>query len=282
MLLTVGPILASCKQDAILPLGPSDDGLALAAAVLGGPYKASITGPQSLLRFGQSITITGTVKTADGKAVANTVIGVSDGLRLFSTTTKTDSSGRISYATDVRVTGVAIVEFVIAGYRYPFAFQSRNSQNYASSALFSGIAIKNASSRVLTALVKDSKGRTYQYSVPKNTTKTVVTVKKTGASRVTAFAGVTTSATVGQASLTVGTNGIATATVTAGQALIRGSIYATSAGDIGGCWAPGAQAGIGPAEISGEVAVCAGTDGVSIGAGGSLGGATGGFSIDVF
>lgn len=279
-----GSMLASCDAQGDNLLAPSASEHMLVAATLGGPHQLSITGPQSLLRYGQSITITGTIKDSRGRALANTVIGVSDGLRLFSRTTKTDANGKIAYATKVKAKGVAVVEFVIDGYRYPFAFQSRNSQSpkYASSVLFSSIAIKNATTRTLTARVRDSKGKTYQYSIPKNTTKSVVTVKKSAPKRVTAFAGVTTSATVGQASLTVNTNGVATATIAAGQALIRGSVYATSAGDVGSCWAPGTQAGIGPVEISGEVAVCAGTDGVSIGAGGSLSGATAGFSVEVY
>lgn len=41
------------------------------------------------------------------------------------------------------------------------------------------------------------------------------------------------------------------------------------------CWS--AVLGITPVSLSGEIALCGGTDGISLGASGSAGGATGGF-----
>lgn len=281
----LGALLAACHPDAatILEPGAGEPALDLANAV-GGPHQLSITGPTSLLRFGDSVTITGTLKDSRGKLLTNTAIGVSDGLGMRSSTTRTDKNGKIGYATVVYAKGAALVEFVVAGYRYPFVFQSRSSKSpyYASSALFSQIAVRNATKRTVTARVRDSRGNTYQCSIPRNTTKTVVTVNKSAPKRVTRFAGVTISATLAQASATVDTNGVSTITITGGQLLLRGSIYATTARDIAACWSPGAQAGVGLAQISGEVALCVGTDGLNISAGTSFRGATAGFNVDVY
>jgi hypothetical protein len=280
-LLGVGA-LAACHPDAatLLEPGTGDPALGLANALVGGPHQLSITGPTSLLRFGESVTITGTLKDSRGKLLVNTVIGVSDGLGMRSSTTKTDKNGKIGYATIVSAKGAALVEFVVAGYRYPFVFQSRNSKSpyYASSALFSHVAVRNATKKTVTARVRDARGNIYQCSILKNTTQTVVTVKSSAPKRVTRYAGVTISAGIAQASATVDTNGIATITVTGGQLLLRGSIYGTTARDVGGCLSPGVDAAL----ISGEVALCVGTDGVNISAGGSFLGATAGFNVDVY
>jgi hypothetical protein len=252
-------------------------------------YSVSLSAPTSILIYGNSITIGGTVKDNKGKYYANQSIGVEDGIGLMCRVLKTDKNGKFSYSTKVMSQGVAIVEILIGKDRYPYMFQcaaKRSGSNYQVTGLsLNALAFKNTSTKNYS--VKTSTNyKTYNQILYKNTTLTALKAPKTSkAKRVTAIVGTqfTVGAGAGGANIavTVDSNGVGTTSVSAGSLLLRGQVYSTTAGAAGACWAPGYDLGTGPIALSQEVTLCLGTDGVSISSSLSTGPVVGGYSIQL-
>jgi hypothetical protein len=248
-------------------------------------YRVSVFGPTSLLVQGQRITITGQVLNSNGVPYANQMVGVTDGVGRMCAQTRTNNLGNFNYQTTVQSADASIVWFVVNGNIYPFGFQSVTDlyTRRTNSLNITALAFRNASpSNVLSTTTVDSNGRQYIHHINRNALVTtirtlqshvVVTWYGGGSFNVGAGLG------GGSISVTLDNNRVATTTYTAGGLVaLRGSVYITQ-GNLGACWAPGGDLGTTPISLSGEVDLCYGTDGPSLGASGSLGGLTGGFSV---
>lgn len=261
----------------------------LAGCGSGGLVRMSISSPTNLLLQGQKVTIVGKVTDSSGRPLKNELLGVNDGLTRWCTQTRTDNEGSIKYNATVNAQGTAVVEFLVRNYRHPFIFQTATKSGKmprVNPLNISALAIQNKSSRDLKAITSvDNNGIQYIQRIPKNRTLIVLqTIRDQAMKRVTVFGGGTFSVGLvagGEVSVTVDNRGVGTISGAAGVLLLRGQVYATTAGALGACWAPGGDLGVTPISLSGEVALCGGTDGISLGANGSAFGVTGGFSIQL-
>jgi len=253
-------------------------------------FKVSISGPTALLIQGQTVTITGKVTDSSGKPLKNEVLGVDDGLTLLCSQTTTDSNGRINYTATVNAAGTAVVEFLVRDYRYPFVFQAaKKSGNelLANPLYLSACTIQNKSSQDIKVTTTIDNGTQYTHKVSKGRTTPILKLTNKAMKRVTVFKGETFSvdlgALSGNASVTVNSSGVGTVSFTGGTGVVyRGKVYATTESVVGVCWAPGGDFGTTPVSLSGEVALCVGTDGVSVRVSGSSGGSTTGFKIQIY
>lgn len=260
---------------------PADDVLAAPALK---PFRVTITGPTKILSPGQKVTIVGSVVDQKRKPVANEILGVNDGLTLWSSTTKTDAKGAIKYPATVNAKGAAVVEFIVRGTRFPFVFQVA-TKSKAKSLAISAFVVNNTSVKDLRVTTTTAEGRTYTHRVPKKKKVTILkTLANEAAKRVTTSGGVSGSIGAGaggEVSVTLDNKGVVTTSFAGGAALLRFQVYGTTKDDLGACWAPGGNFGVTPVSLSGEVALCAGTDGISLGAAGEAGGVTSGVSVQI-
>ena len=254
-------------------------------------FRVSISGPTNLLLQGQTVTITGKVTDSSGKPLKNEILGVNDGLTLLCSQTTTDSNGRINYTATVNAAGTAVVEFVVRDYRYPFVFQAakKSGNELLTNPLYlTAFTIQNKSSQDIKATTTVDNGTQYTHKVSQKRTTTILkTATNQAMKRVTVFKGETFSvglgALGGNTSVTVNSSGVGTISFTGGTGIVyRGKVYATTESAVGACWAPGGDLGTTPVSLSGGVALCAGTDGVSVSVIGSSGGSTVGFKIQIY
>lgn len=250
-------------------------------------YRVTVFGPTQLLVKGQTVTVTGQVLNNSGSPLVKGSVGVDNGLSLMSQLIKTDSSGRFSFPARVNTADAAVVTFLVANNAYPFVFQSVSDPflKQTNSLYISALAFNNATSNDLKCTTTvPGPGRTYVTRVPAKRSATVIRLIQTKP-LVTWFGGGTFNVGAGVAggsvAVTVDQSHVATYTTTGGVLILRGSVYATSQGDLGACWAPGGDYGVGPASLSGEVALCLGTDGISFYADASVGNAVGGFNVQL-
>lgn len=250
-------------------------------------YNISITGPTAVLIKGNSTEITGVIKDSNGKVVANQTIGLEDGLRQYCTTTKTDKYGNIRYSTKVNVSGVAVVTFIVNNQRYSFIFQTAykksGSTYYSTGVNFNTLKLKNTTGKDLLLKTKIDNGPSYSQKLVKNSTQAVITSPKNKKNkRVTTLGGANYVVGVASASITVDSNGVAQTSVTAGELLLRGSVYTTSSSDWGACWAPGGSYGVAPYAVEFEATLCLGTDGINVGGSLGAGNVIGGVNFNVY
>lgn len=279
-------IVFSCKEDDIFTL-PEIDNAELKAASIS--YSVSLTAPTSILLYGKTITISGIVKDNKGNYFANQNIGVDDGVGMMCRLIKTDKNGKFSFSTKVQAKGVAIIEIIVNGTRYPFLFQAASKKvgsTYHSTGLnVSAFKVKNPDNK--SYKVKTSTGNlTYYQVLNKKSTQTLIKApSKSKAKRITKYAGAQFTVGLvagGSASVTVDENYVGTTAFSAGIGLLRGQVYATTKADFGACWAPGVDLGATPISLSAEVALCLGSDGVNISPSGSVGPVVGGFSVKIY
>lgn len=250
------------------------------------PFKVTVAAPVGILTQGTKITITGKVTDQKGKPAANETLGVNDGLTLWCSQTKTDAAGAFKYPATVNAKGAAVVEFIVRGNRFPFIFQVA-ANNKTRALAVSSIVINNTSQRDLRVITTAANGTKYTQRVPKKQKVTILkTIADQAAKRVTVSGGVSAAVGAGVAggevSATVDNQGVGTVSVAGGVAvLLRFQVYATTKKDLGLCWAPGGDLGVTPVSLSGEIALCGGTDGISVGLAGEAGGATGGVSVQI-
>lgn len=242
-------------------------------------FRVTVAGPTEVLIRGEVIRIIGRVTTLTGRPERNRTVAVHDGVGLVSSSVRTGDDGSFSYLTHVNTGNAAVVSFVIDGEQHSFVFQAARRDGgtlRTNSLAISGVAFRNQTSHDMRVTLT-APGYSYSQRIRPNQSLRSLQTTPMGIGRVTRLVGLTFAIGLvagGDLSVLVDEDEIAQVSLSLGAALVRGQIYATSEQDLGACWAPGADFGVTPASASGEVALCLGTDGFSLGASGEVGGPT--------
>lgn len=228
----------------------------------------------SLVKFlvkGDNLTIQGTLKDAKGIGIPNYTFLVEDGLLRISKPygAITNINGSFSYLTSANFAGVSEVAFILPNGKKQFIYVnvSEEANQFVSPLVglrkFSIINDEQQDRKVTIELGESQREITLK---PGESTDAIYTEYKTNPFplKYNESTGVSindpTAITGLGLSITQNSEGIIKTSLSAGQGLLRGKIYVNSEWDIGVCYAPGFSNGV----FSGEVALCAGSDGVSV------------------
>jgi len=264
----------------------------------GGPY-VIIEEKYEVLALGIPTTISGVAYLASGEPIANTTIGVHDGLGLMCTIIQTDSDGHFDFSTTPMQSGVSLVTFFPGSgtdERNTFGFNvvDNLAAMTTSAVAFSGIQIENPTSQNLRCTVSWDDGLfpTHDVLITANSTAMILqTEENPGISfpfHFTPFGGATFvlgAGAGGDFSIVANPDGEVTTSLSAGAAIFRGTAYwtqdiGTGEEALGLCWSPGADFGLLSLSVSGEVGLCLGTDDTfSFMADGSVSQVVGGFTL---
>jgi hypothetical protein len=166
----------------------------------------------------------------------------------------------------------------------PNSSSSSSSSPSSRQILGNSLLIHNISGQAMIATVVGNDGTTKTINIPAIDNNAPMcklnAPAQQSSSGISYYSGVTAAIGVGagggDVSFTVSGDGSGQLTLTVGAAgVLRGSVYTTTTGQFGACWAPGANFGVSFAEGY----VCLGTDGITLGADASPGGVVTGFSI---
>ncbi len=236
------------------------------------------------LVVGQPVTVSGTVYQ-NGAPCSNLTFGVHDGIRQMSYMLSTNSEGRFSFTSTPLTAQVAIVEYLFDSQIISTSYDIVGTTGITSP-LASAIQIQNATSSTYSAVVTSPFGDTLTYTILPGETKELVRTRESIFTfHPTKYGGVTHSFGIplvggGSISATRDNDGVVKTTVTGGTLwYLRFSVYGTSKLDYGACWSPGGELGANWAASGFDI--CVGSDGFSVGGGGSLGFMKGGFKIQL-
>ncbi len=255
------------------------------------------TSVNGFVAVGTYVTISGTLRNADGSAVPNYQLGVVDGFAQISTYGPTsDSTGRFSYTTTAKVGGLSELAFILPDSTKQAIYSnvSDSSTAFANNRDvmgFESLALRNNTQQPIEVVMEIAPVTGVNLTVsgviqPGQTLPLFQTESKnehfpwTGGT----YVGTSKGFSVGAASVDVTTvensQGVISveSSITAGALLARGKIYVTNDGDFGGCWAPGPDLGVGPVHVDLEGALCLGSDGITVGGGFSALGVVAGIS----
>jgi hypothetical protein len=286
---SMGMLLSSCL-DSGDPAGPETTTGLFAnggATVAVGDSALGIASPNYLLQtswpstgyvLGSNVSLKGKLVDKSGRPIPGQMFGVEDGLAMVSRVgLKTDASGTFTYSTTVKTWGAARVVFIVRDEVFPYIFQaSRRVGNvlFYNSMAVQRLSVQNTGTRDLAFVVQDNYGHVWKKRIAAKTTTAVLTTPNTPSkinlpSGLTVGGGGSMGLSGGVWSVATKSNneGVVTGSASAGEGLLRGKIYARSSGDYGACWAPGLDLGF----LKVELTLCIGSDGISVGAGGSAG-----------
>ena len=241
-----------------------------------------------LVTINDILTFKGTLKDVNGNNIPNFKIGIDDGLRLQCMDgVITNQNGEFSYSTSAKQSGLAEILFYLPNGEKHGIYINVADFSTEYSTTIAGVKQIN----IVNESLKDWIVKIIVDNIEKNI------IIKSGA-KVIALASesmknhfpfkITTSASLKLKGINIGVAGISISennegtikiAANAGEAIYRGKLYFTYKGDYGGCWAPGVDTGL-LAKLEGTV--CLGTDGISTGAGVSLGNVGASFSIKLY
>ncbi|MGP8323663.1 MAG: choice-of-anchor L domain-containing protein [Methanosarcinaceae archaeon] len=255
-----------------------------------------------VLVVGIPVTLSGTAYDSNGDLIRSSIIGIHDGLGLFSTLIHTNSEGKFEYTTTPMYPGASLVTFFPETGLYQrntFAFNVVTNLLEMHSNVFitKAISIQNTSNSQLMCTMQwdNNVFETSEVIIPANSTKTLMHLEEEPGIRFpfepNGFVGGTFNIGAfvagGDLSVVVNDDLQTTTSVSVGALiLLRGSVYWThdlnnSNNDVGICWSPGTEGGVGPISVGAEAGLCLGSDGISLTADGSLSHGELGFTIQI-
>ncbi len=217
---------------------------------------------------GTPVAISGRLLRA-GSPAGNQTFYVSDGLQLMSRIVSTDAEGRFSFVSTPSSNRAAVVEFHDQSrVMRALLFHVTNSANLTRSAFVDAVLVRNDSGRRARVTITNPFNESEHIVLQAGQVLKVAESLRTEIVRRSSFsAGSSINAgIIGGSAMVDPSSNEMTMTFTGGTLLARGSVYYTSNDEFGVCWSPGADVGA-AIEIEGQL--CVGTDGISVGVGGS-------------